>query len=235
MKIREIITLLILGIAIPTFGQYHIIGIKGGINWTNINSTNFLSSRSKIDNGTGVNAGLIYEYSFNKRFNLGIDLLFLQKGFRREFIILEEDGIRYLVSGKIDSEFDYDYFSIPIKGGVSIGNKFLGFVNLGIIPSILNKATITTKLIDPVFTSSGIGYEEETTQDQTDKITRFDFSGLIELGLNYNFFDHYSLFASVGYQYSFTSITNQNYFPDGEVRHTAIVLSFGIKYALRKG
>ena len=175
---RKIIAVLTIVISIPTFGQNHYIGLKGGINRTNINSTNFLSNRNKIDNGTGINAGITYEYSFNKRFNLGMDLLFLQKGFRTEFIITEEDGFRYLIGGKIDSEYDFDYFSFPIKGGVSIGNKFSGFVNIGIIPSILNKATVTSRLIDPVFTSSGIGYEEETTKDQTDLVTRFDFSGL---------------------------------------------------------
>jgi len=42
------------------------------------------------------------------------------------------------------------------------------------------------------------------------------------------------IITNLGYQHSFTSITNDNYFSNSEVRHYGMVLSFGLKYALKK-
>ena len=75
---RKIITVLMIVISIPTFGQDHFIGLRGGINWTNVNSSNFISNN---DNRTGFNSGLTYQYYLSERFSLGIDLLYFQRGF----------------------------------------------------------------------------------------------------------------------------------------------------------
>lgn len=41
---RKIITILILISTIPVFGQNHLLGLKSGINWTNVNSSNLISN-----------------------------------------------------------------------------------------------------------------------------------------------------------------------------------------------
>lgn len=60
-------------------GQNHLVGIKGGGNWTNITSSNFVT---QLDYRTGLSAGLIYEYLFKKHFSVGADLVYNQRGFK---------------------------------------------------------------------------------------------------------------------------------------------------------
>ncbi len=107
---RKLIIVLILISTIPVFGQNHLIGLKGGINWTNVNSSNFISNN---DNRTGFNGGLTYEYRFNNHFNLGIDFLYFQKGFTNDIIFTDENGIP--TGEKATSVFNYDYLSFRSK------------------------------------------------------------------------------------------------------------------------
>lgn len=216
---RKIITLLTIVFSIPVFGQNHFVGLKGGMNWTNANTSNFISSN---DNRTGYHGGLTYEYRLSNHFSGGIDFLYIQKGFTNEVIFTDELGIP--TGEKIIDKFNYDYLSFPIKGGFFIGDRITGFVNLGLVPSIL----ISAKLILP-----GIeGLINDKTIDMTDKVTKFDFGGLIEIGGSYKLYDRFLIFSSIGYQQSFTTITNSDYFSDSKIKHNGITLSIGIKYSL---
>ncbi len=205
---RKIITLLIVLFAVPVFGQNHFIGLKGGINWTNVIADNFLSDN---DYRNGFVGGLTYEYEFKKKFHIGLDLVYAQKGFNNDIIFTDENGNP--IGEKATSGFYYDYLSLPIKGGFSLGNNFAGFLNLGIVPSLL----INAETIIP-----------------TDKVTKFDFGGLIEIGRSYKFKERFLLFTSVAYQQSFTVITNEDYFSNGKAKHYGMTLSIGLKYALKK-
>lgn len=206
---------------IPVFGQNHLIGLKGGINWTNVNSSNFISNN---DNRTGFNGGLTYEYRFNNHFNLGIDFLYFQKGFTNDIIFTDENGIP--TGEKATSVFNYDYLSFPVKGGFFIGDKISGFVNLGLVPSIL----INAKTTEPEI----VGFVNEKTTDVTDRVTKFDFGGLIEIGGSYKFGDKFLIFTSFAYQQSFTTITNTDYFSDSKIKHYGMTMSIGLKYILKK-
>ena len=218
---RKIITVLTIVISIPTFGQNHFIGLQGGVNWTNVNSSNFISNN---DTRTGFNSGLTYQYRLDEKFNLGIDLLYFQRGFTNDIVFKDEFG--NTIGESANSEFSYDYFSLPLKGGIVIGDKFSGFANLGIIPSFLLDAKTTLPAIE--------GFQEETTSNVTDRVTKFDLGGLVEIGANYKITPDFLLSTSFGYQHSFTSITNDDYFLNAEVRHYGMVLSIGLKYALKK-
>jgi hypothetical protein len=218
---RKILTVLTIFISIQTYGQNHFLGMQGGINLTNVNSSNFMSNN---DNRTGFNGGLTYQYYLNERFNLGIDLLYFQRGFTNDIVFTDEFGNP--TGESATSEFNYDYLSLPLKGGIVIGDKFSGFANLGIIPSFLLDAKTITPAIE--------GFQEETTNNVTDRVTKFDMGGLVEIGANYKITPDFLLSATFGYQHSFTSITNDNYFSNGEVRHCGMVLSIGLKYALKK-
>ncbi len=220
-KIITVLTIVISIISIPACGQNHFIGLKGGINRTNVNSTNFINGS---ENRTGLNSGLTYEYYLNNRFNLGIDLLYFQKGFTVNDIYTDEFGNP--TGESAPSEFNYDYLILPLKGGVVIGDKFSGFANLGIIPSFL----VNAKTISPAIE----GFLEETTINVTDRVTKFDLGGLVEIGASYKFKPDLLISATFGYQHSFTSITNNNYFSNSEVRNYGMILSFGLKYALKK-
>ena len=218
---RKTITFLILLFTIPVFGQNHFIGLKGGINWTNVISDNFLSNN---DYRNGFVGGLTYEYDFKKKFHIGLDLVYSQKGFTNDIIFTDEYGNP--TGEKATSEFNYDYLSFPIKGGLVLGNRISGFINLGLVPSLL----IEAKTIEPAIK----GITGKKTYDVTDKVTKFDFGGLIEIGGSYKFKERFFLFTSFAYQQSFTTITNEDYFSNGKAKHYGMTLSIGLKYALKK-
>ena len=217
---RKIITVLILILTIPVFGQNHFIGLKGGINWTNVISDNFLSDNNYRN---GFTSGLTYEYQFKQRFHFGFDLVYSKKGFKNDIVFTDETGNP--IGEKATSDFNYDYLSLPIKGGFSIGNNFAGFLNIGVIPSLL----INAETIIPTFDNI-----DGETFDVTDLVTKFDLGGLIEIGGSYKLKERFLLFTSFIYQQSFTTITNSDYFSNGKAKHYGMTLSIGIKYALKK-
>lgn len=218
---RKILTVLTIIISIQAYGQNHFLGMQGGINLTNVNSSNFINNN---DNRTGFNGGLTYQYYLNERFNLGIDLLYFQRGFTNDIVYTNQSGNS--TGESATSEFNYDYLSLPLKGGIVIGNKFSGFANLGIIPSFLLDAKKITPAIE--------GFQEETTNNITDRVTKFDLGGLVEIGGSYQFKKQFLLFTSFAFQQSFTTITNEDYFSIGKAKHYGMTLSIGIKYALKK-
>ena len=68
----------------------------------------------------------------------------------------------------------------------------------------------------------------------TDRVTKFDFGGLIEIGGNFKFNDRLFLLTSLTYQHSFTTLTNPDYFADDKITLYGVTLSIGLKYALAK-
>ncbi len=216
---RKLITVLILISTIPVLGQNHILGLRSGISTTNVNSSNYITG----DNDRiGFVGGLTYEYQLNNRFNIGLGLLYSQKGFTNDMIFTDEFGIP--TGEKVEFIYDFDYLSLPFKGGILIGDKVSGFVNIGLVPSLL----INAKTIQPTIE----GFVEEETIDLIDYVTKFDFGGLVEIGGSYKFNNGFSIFTSFAYQQSFTSITNENYFSEGKAYHYGMTLSIGLKYKL---
>ena len=197
---KQITTLLIVLSTIPVFGQNHFIGLKGGINWTNTISTSFIGNNEFRN---GITAGVTYDYKFKKKFHLGLDLVYAEKGFKNDIIFTDDTGDP--IGEKSTSDFNYDYLSLPIKGGFTVGNNFAGFLNLGIIPSWLIKSEMIISTSD----------HDREAFDVTDNVTKFDFGGLIEIGMSYKFQERFLLFTSFTYQQSFISITNENYFSNG--------------------
>lgn len=218
---KTIITALLIISAIPSFGQNHLVGLQGGVNLTNVVFPDFLSDR---DNRTGYNLGLTYQYLLNDRFNLGIDLLYYQRGFTLDLVYI--DALGNPIGEMVTNKLNYNYVSIPLKGGIKIGDDFSGFANLGIVPSILVHAVTVIPAID--------GIQEESIVNVTDVVTKFDLGGLVEIGANYKLNQAFVLSASIGYQHSLTSIANENYFSGSKIRHHGMQICLGIKYALKK-
>ena len=222
---RKIIIALIIISTIPIFGQNHFIGLKGGINWTSIVSDNYLDNSSMR---TGFTTGLTYHYKFKSFYTIGLDVLYVQRGFKNTSINPNPDG---LIKPVIDpdkpllmSDFNYDYISIPVKFGYSDGNKFSVYLNFGVIPSII----VSAKTMIHTY-SNGV-----LRKDVKHKVTSFDFAGLGELGVSYKFFDKILLFTSFECQYSFTAFSNSNYYSGSKMKHYGMTLVLGIKYALLK-
>jgi hypothetical protein len=219
------ILLIILTIStLDVAGQIHFIGLKGGVNSTNITSSNLLS---QTDSRTGLTAGLTYEYLFKKHFSVGADLIYNQRGFTNDIVFT--DNLGNPTGEKHTTKFNYDYLTVPIKTGFNIGTKLYGFTNIGIIPSLLVDAKTTT----PTFDTDGKLTGNETF-DVTNRVSKFDFAGLVEIGGGYKLKGRYWLFTSFSYQHSFTTITNSDYFANSKIRHNGMALTIGLKCALTK-
>jgi hypothetical protein len=216
---KTIITTLILLITIPVFTQGHYIGGLGGVSLTNVSSDNFFSDN---DSRIGYLGGISYEYKLSNKFHFGIDFIYAQKGFNNSEIYVDTSDKKTGIEGV--SVFNYDYFSIPIKGGVSMGDNISGFVNLGLVPSFLYNAQT---IIPTIETING------KVIDVADKVTKMDFSAMIEVGGEYTFKKKFFIFASLAYQKSFTSITNEYYYANGKATHYGVILSLGVRYALK--
>jgi hypothetical protein len=216
---KNLIAILTILFSIPVFGQKQYLGLKGGMSWTNIISDNF---SDKNDSRNGFTGGLTYEYEFMKNFHLELDFLYAQKGFRNDIIFTDQFG--QPTGEEYTTHYDYDYLSLPIKGSFSIGNKLSGFINVGIVSSYLIKASIRTPGLNL------FGFDADS--DDIDKVNRFDFSGIAEVGGSYKLKERFLLFTSFSYQQSFTSITTENYFSNSDIRHYGMILSLGLKYAI---
>lgn len=217
---RQIIIIITIFLSTQVSGQNHFIGIQCGVNWTNVITDDFLPDR---ENRIGFNGGLAYEYHFDGPLFLGTALIYAQKGFTNELQFTDEFGNTISTE---TFEFNYDYVSIPIKIGVQFGNQFSVFGSLALVPSIL----VNAETIEPAIE----GVQEKQVNDITDRVTTFDFSGIVEIGAKLDLSERSNLFTSVGYQRSFSTITNEDYFADENIFHQGIIISLGLKYAIKK-
>jgi len=221
---KKIIIVILTLTTLHAAGQNHLVGMKGSANWTNISSGNiFIGS----DYRTGLSGGITYEYLFKTHFSLGADLIYDQRGVSNNFPILDNAGNPTGVNAKFKN--NYDYLSIPFKTGYNIGNTFYSFANIGLIPSLLLTAKMVSDKIDAVGKVDGA-----EIIDLTNNVTKFDLAGLLEIGGGYKFKKGYWLYSSIGYQQSFTTFSNSEYFANSKIRHNGINLTVGLKYALIK-
>lgn len=217
---KKLFLLLLLAMSAPAFGQNHYMGLKSGLLVSNVESDIYKNTESR----KGFIGGLTYEYKINRSFNLGVDLLYAQRGFRNNTTLV--DGSGNVVDENSILKHDYNYFSIPIKGGFSIGEKIVGFVNIGLIPSFLINAQKTYPGIE--------GVMFDTAFDVTDDYPRYSFEGLLEIGAAYKFENNFLIFTSFDYQHGFTSFTQNEFSNTFDMFHRGMSISVGLRYALKR-
>lgn len=223
MKKQLLFTLLTMT-SLHLIGQNNWIGLKVGLNSTNT-SSDFISSTNYAK--TGLSAGLTYEHACKGHLFFGADLIYNQRGFK-------DDIIFYTIEGNTTGErytlkYHYNYLSVPLKLGLTFGEKLCGFTNFGVIPSLLVKANT----ISPTFDSNAQRIGDETI-DVTNRASKFDFAGLIEIGAAYRINERYVFAASFSYQRSLTTLTNADYFANSTIKLHGMALNIGVKYALTK-
>jgi hypothetical protein len=209
--------------AVPVAGQNHLIGIKGGYSWTNISTDAFPNHETL----RGFAAGLTYDYITRKKFSLGAELLYDQRGYKDELIFTDEHGNQ--IGEKYAVPVHYNYLSLPLKLGYIMGNNFFGFANIGFCPALLQKVTATI----PLFTYSApdLIYRGDSTIEIKGP-SKFDLGGFVEIGCGYKIKNRFTFVAAFRSQYSFTSMTNEDFFRYYYIRHYGMTLSLGIKYNL---
>ncbi len=210
---KDAILVFFLTVSLSATGQTHLIGLKGGVNLTNINS----DAVRHTDPRTGFSCGLSYEYFFKEKFSMSTDIIYSQLGFSYTLQFVGANGDP--LTDEVRSNFKYNYLSIPIKTGFTIGKTGFGFANIGIVPSILLKEKITN--LD--------AYGNIT---KTGKVRKFDLAGYVDIGGGYKF-ERFWLFASIAFLHSFTTMTPSDYYSEVKMKHYGLMLSSGVKYQLR--
>ena len=223
MKKQLLFTLLTMT-SLHLIGQNDWIGLKVGLNSTNT-SIDFISSTNYAK--TGLSAGLTYEHACKGHLFFGADLIYNQRGFKDDIIFYDIEG--NTTGERYTLKYDYNYLSVPLKLGFTFGEKLCGFTNFGVIPSLLVKANT----ISPTFDSNAQRIGDETI-DVTNRASKFDFAGLIEIGAAYRINERYVFAASFSYQRSLTTLTNADYFANSTIKMLGMALNLGVKYAFTK-
>lgn len=215
---KKITLALLLLSTVSLFGQNHYLGVKGGLNLTNIKSGTFLLIN---DFRKGVIGGFTYDYAFKNNLTVGTELLYAQNGFNNELFLTDQFGVP--LGNNVRFHYNYDYVSIPVKVGYSIGNRVKGFANLGVVTSFL----LSAKHIIPE-----MGQIAEATYDFSDETSTIDLSGRLEIGASYELKSKVMILTSVACQNSFTPLVTKNEYGASDTKHYGLTFSAGVKYAL---
>lgn len=213
---RWIVLILLVSLTTSSYGQYKLVGVEGSLNLARVRPKGF-SDGHKI----GTAFGIDFQYLFKNPFSVGVGLNYEQKGFKSYTKISNGNTTR-----KLTHTTNINYLSIPLKGGLRFGNKLFGFTKVGVVPSLL----INAKSISPNFDGNG-KTSGSTTSDISNTVSKFDFSGLGEIGAGYMFNERYWLTASVLYQKSFTRVIRKDdYYQSLDIKHDVKTLTIGLKY-----
>jgi hypothetical protein len=203
------------------FSQNNSIGIRSGVSFSNIISKDFISNNEQR---IGIVEGITYDYFFHKHFFVGIEANYEQRGFKNYIIFTDINGNP--TGRKEPIYFQFDYLSLPVKLDYRLGNKFFGFAGIGIIPAYIIKSTA----IFPIFDENLVVNGTQKT-NTLNNVSKFDFGGLAEIGGGFILKENFSINILFRYHQSFTSISNNQYFPSSKIRHVTMLPSIGIKYS----
>ena len=212
--------LIILTIASLTVaGQNHLIGVKGGVNITNV-KYNDDPIHIETKNTVSYIRGLTYEYILNKHLSLGAELLYEQRGWNVDVPTFDEFGNP---GNTLTNREDFTYLSLPIKVGYSIGGNLYGFMNLGVIPARL----LSCKVTHPIENGGAV-------YDVYSQYKNYDIAALAELGGGYKIKDRIRLFSSFTYQHSLITASVPRDVYSLELTHYGMSLTIGVKYSIVK-
>lgn len=197
--------------------QTHQIGIKSGINFS---STIENQGLSDFTLKCGYHSGFTYNYKFSNGFGIGADLLYSEKGYKVKYVLTNQWG-EYVSKAKAVTK--YHYISIPIKANYQFGNKFFGFVSLGIAPSFAVAAHASSDLLSSVTLNLDI--------------RTFDLGVVAEFGGGYTFKDKFSLYLVLMGDQSILRYNRHLYRPwnsdkNYKVYNSLFNLSIGFKYSI---
>jgi opacity protein-like surface antigen len=220
---KKLLLLILIALSMSAGAQEHTIGVRGGLNFTNITGADYYRD---MENRKGMNAGITYEWQLPGKIRLGMDVLYSEQGYIDYFVEMDEFGNK---GNTYEIKNNYDYLSVPIKIGYAIGEKIKLIPRIGIVTSyLLNAETIL-----PAMTVNGETYESQTYQ--LGNIRKFDLAGLAELGVEFKLSDHLLLEPDLAYKYSFNGIHVEKLIGVDieDMRHIGFAASVGVRYVLK--
>lgn len=219
---RQILIFIFISISYFAFGQKQFIGLQGGLNLTNFTSK---ESFQNTEMKTGFIGGITYDLMLTEKYILEIDILYSQRGVTDQFSIIDDFG-QY--AGQVETEMNYDYLSFPVKIGYKLGNKLKIIPKIGIVPAAIIKAEITS----PTFGGNGGMVTGKETIDHKDYVSKFDFGGIVEFGIETDLSENIIFCSNLNYKHSLTTFSNSDYFEGQDMRHYGFSLAIGLKYMI---
>ena len=218
MKKAVLISILVI-ITTLTYSQKQLVGINGGIIFSNIkmNSDFFTERTFKTDWTSNIN----YERFFTERISIETGLQYERKGFVDYYTYIDNNGNKL----KKEQLFQrYEYISIPISIKYSIGNKLKTYGQIGLIPSYF----LTGKIEYPDIARPAI-----PKIPLKDKVNRFDLGAFVGIGFSYNIFKKIELNINGIFNHSFISMTSEKYFEEYKIYNYLYSVNLGLKYYLK--
>ncbi|MEI9917658.1 MAG: outer membrane beta-barrel protein [Bacteroidota bacterium] len=213
--IKTLAFVLLTVVGTTAFGQDYF-GLRVGTNTVDI-------TKSDADHKmTRFIGGVTAEHFVGDNFSIGADLLYNQRGGNSVVTASDLNSTQ-----RITSKLRYDYLSIPLKASAYFTEKKLLFVSIGLMPSFVVHATVTS----PTYTLGGTTYPGSTRK--ANELQSFDLSAQIEAGLNFPINEKYSFFLLGSFQRGFTKVYKGNAFFDGKVYNYGIVSTVGVKMKLQ--
>lgn len=202
---------------------YRQFGIKAGMNISNV-TTNISSYTTK--DIVGGNVSLTYDRVHFRFLTFGGELNLVQRGFTNSIMFTDSVGNQL---GMADIRNRFNYFSLPVKLGVQLGNRAYIFGNVAFVPGYLLKAIAETPVID----ANG-QIIEYTWQDATTNASQFELSTQIEAGIGVTKAKRYKFYVSAAKQQGWTNLFN-NPASLYDFKSTGIIISTGMKIEFGKG
>ena len=217
MKQQLLFSIFLFALSANLSAQNLFLGVKPGLNWTNIRSNlagNYI---------TGFTGGVNLEYLYKENASVEVDFLFEQRGYSVNTFFTDSNGV--IVGNAVPLAENYKYLSLPIKRGFYFEKTIAGFVKLGLVPAFLLNARTEVAQTDANGNFTGTQVISITTN-----VKRFDLAGMIEGGGIYYLKDQLGLLLSLSYQHSFTRMPRHTNF---EKRHYGFCLSAGVRIPLK--
>lgn len=202
---------------------YRQFGVKAGMNISNVNTN--LSSYTTKDI-VGGNVSLTYDRVHMRFLTVGGEINLVQRGFSNSIMLTDSVGTQL---GMAELRNRFNYFSLPVKVGVQLGNRAYIFGNVAFVPGYLLKAIAETPVVD----SNGqiIDY---TWDDVTSTASQFELSTQIEAGIGVTKAKRYKFYVSAAKQQGWTNLFDN---PSSvfNIKSTGIIISTGMKIEFGKG
>jgi len=213
-----IITILIF-LTFLTFGQKQLIGISGGLIYSNVNINPELFKEKTIKQEWTVNVN--YERFLSEKISIETGLQYERKGFVDNFIVTDEFGTEIMNE---ELPFLYEYASIPISLKYTVGNRLKSFGQIGVIPSYFIKGEIEyPEIMKPAIPDPPLN----------EKVNRFDLGIFVGMGISYQIIERVEVNVNGLFNHSFVSMTNEQFYKDYEMYNYFYNINFGLKYYLK--
>lgn len=198
------------------FAQSNSVGVFGGINVSNVKNDNYFKDSKSL---TKFVFGVKYQREFSKPFIVEGGIVLNNVGGRMKIDVKDENNNHI---GVCYDSWVYKYISVPVLFGYKFGSTISIIPKIGFQMSSLYESTINGSF-------DGIEHNEKMDLKY---FNRFDFAGVIEAELGYNFYNNWDVFICLSGKYSFTNTAKFiNVYKDTTIHHYSFSTTCGVKYS----